>query len=136
MSLLRIVDIGAVTIFPSANITGTTGDNITLTCLAIITEDPPSEDVSFEWFFGPNNLSLFSDHNVTISSVSKSNDTYNSTLQFSPLLLSHAGVYTCRLWNYSNHAASASITVFSKHTNTVTLRLPVSFLCNRCNCWS
>ena len=120
------MDIGAVTISPAANIVAATRDNITLTCSSNITEDPPPEDVSFEWFFGPTNLSLSSQHDVNISRVSKSNGTYNSTLQFSPLLLSHTGVYTCRLWNYSNHSASANITVLSKRINTVKLILSLS----------
>lgn len=114
------VSIGEVTISPSATITGSTEDDITLTCSANITSDPPpgESDVIFEWFFGQDFSSLPS--GVMVSSVTKSGSTYSRSLDFFPLSLSHSGMYTCRLWNYSTQAASANITVFSKHP-TVTL---------------
>ena len=50
----------------------------------------------FEWFYGPNgNSSLPS--GVAISATTSINSTYTSILEFSPLLPSHAGQYTCRL---------------------------------------
>ena len=114
------MDIGAVIISFSANttetamddFTGTAGDNIALTCLASITNNIQPNDVTFEWFFNSTQRSL--PPGVTILNVSKNDSTYNSTLQFSPLLLSHAGIYTCRLWNYSTQVASAMITVNCK----------------------
>jgi hypothetical protein len=74
--------------------------------------------VTFEWFFGPDNSALPS--GVMVSDMIKSGNTYSTSLDFSPLSLSHSGMYTCRLWNYSTQAASANITVFSKHL-TVTM---------------
>ena len=105
------MDIGAVALSSSA---GTAGDNITLTCSVSITSDssPEESDIIFEWFFGSDNSSLPS--NVTVSRVTKSDTTYSSSLQFFPLSLSHTGMYTCRLWNYMIHAASAKVTVFCK----------------------
>ena len=123
------VNIGTVSIFPSvtSTVTRTAGDNFVLVCRADnIIPNPPPEDVTFEWFFGPRNSSLPT--GVTVSNVTNTSGTYSSTLQFSPLLLSHAGMYTYRLWN-SSHIASANITVFSKRTNFVAfIRLLILYL--------
>ena len=114
------MDIGAIIISFSTNttetarddFTGTAGDDITLTCLANITNVTRPNDVTFEWFFNSTQCSL--PPGVTVLNVPKNDSTYNSTLQFSPLLLSHEGMYTCRLWNYSTQMASAMITVNCK----------------------
>ena len=86
-----------VTISPSGS-TGTAGETYSLTCSATLhprfipfPSDVPSP--TFEWFFGPNNSSLPS--GVTPMATVLSNVTYTSTLQFSQLSQSHAGMYTC-----------------------------------------
>ena len=97
-----------VTISPSGS-TGTAGETYSLTCSATLhprfipfPSDVPSP--TFEWFFGPNNSSLPS--GVTPMATVLSNVTYTSSLQFSQLSQSHAGMYTCRLGpgRLANHA--------------------------------
>ena len=98
-----------MTISPSGS-TGTAGETYSLMCSATLNPDsvPFPSDVplpTFEWFFGPNNSSLpsgMTSPETTFDNV----DTYTSTLQFSPLSQSHAGMYTCRLGHgrLANHA--------------------------------
>ena len=90
------MDIGEIMVSTSAPIIGFAGNSITLMCSAVISTSPlpPSQDVIFEWFFDPENYSLPS--GVTVSNVTNSSNTYTSTLQFSPLLPSHSGLYTCQ----------------------------------------
>ena len=85
-----------ITISLSAPIIGHAGDTITLMCSTIITPDPPAQDVILEWFFGSdNNSSLPS--GVTASDTTNVNSNYISTLEFSPLLPIHVGLYTCQV---------------------------------------
>ena len=76
------------------------GEEFSLTCsatLTVIRDSQQSSDIPsspFEWFFGPNNASLPSG---VIPVAINNGDTYTSTLQFFPLIQSHAGKYTCRL---------------------------------------
>ena len=97
-------------IFPSESTTGTLGTSLTLTCLAdIVPNSIPTQDVTFEWFFGPSISSLPS--GVVKSNMSRSDNTYTSTLQFSPLQLSHEGMYTCQLWGNERLVAKTTISV-------------------------
>ena len=103
-----------MTISPSgpnhARIAGET--SFTLECSATITPNPLPDNVpspKFEWFYGPNNMSL--PFNVTMSDVTNNSSTYTSTLEFSPLRESHAGMYTCRLGGNERLAANTNITV-------------------------
>ena len=120
MWALFTVDIGEVIISFSTNITettrnlftGTAGDNITLTCSVNITNVMQLDDVKFKWLFDSPQRSLPPD--VTILNVTENGGTYNSTLHFSPLRLSHKGMYTCQLWNYTTQMASAMLTVNCK----------------------
>ena len=68
---------------------------------------------SFEWFFGPNNASLPSGVTLmpTVVSSNSTANTYTSTLQFSPLNQSLAGIYTCRLGGNARLAADTRIFV-------------------------
>ena len=112
MTVLFAVDISEMTITPSVSGIGTAGEMFTLNCSANITPNPLPEDVpppSFEWFYGPINTSLPS--GVTVSDVTNSGNTYTSTLQFSPLLVSHAGMYTCRLGGNERLAVDTNVTV-------------------------
>ena len=89
-----------MTISPSGS-TGTAGETYSLTCSTTLNSDSvpfPSgvPSPTFEWLFGPDNSSLPS--RVTSPETTLNNvDTYTSTLQFSALSESHAGMYTCRL---------------------------------------
>ena len=106
------MDIGAVSVSPAGTTTTTVGENFNLQCSVDITPNPLPENVptpSFEWFFGSNNASLPS--GVTVSSVTSSGNTYTSTLQFSPLQESYAGMYTCRLGGNARLANNAMLTV-------------------------
>ena len=64
---------------------------------------------TIDWFFGPNNASLPSGVTL-IATVMDSGNTYSSTLQFSPLQQSHAGMYKCRLGSNARLAVSTMIT--------------------------
>lgn len=69
-----------------------------LNCIAEIAPSSLSQSVFtpvFEWFYGPSYTSLPS--GVKVLNVSSTGNIYNSTLQFSHLQLSHAGMYTCQL---------------------------------------
>ena len=80
---------------------GVVGNNFSLMCSARLISpvhlptNVPSP--TFEWFFGPyGNASLPS--GVTPMETVMIDNTYTSTLQFSPTLNElHAGMYTCRL---------------------------------------
>ena len=83
-----------------------------LECSVDITTDPLPQNVpfpTFEWFFDSTNTSLPS--GVTVSDVTNSGNTYTSILQFSPLLVSHTGMYTCRFGDNRRLAANTMITV-------------------------
>ena len=100
----------------SNSLIGIAGDqDVTIVCSVNITTNPLPEGVplpSFEWFYGSTNTSLPS--GVTDSARTHSDNTYTSTLQFSPLLVSHAGMYTCRLRDNERLAASIEVTVNGK----------------------
>ena len=96
--------------------TETAEENSMIDCSADITTQSDSPTPAFEWFFGPINTSLPS--GVTVSDVTNSGNTYTSTLQFSPLQESHAGMYTCRLGGNSRLAASTSIIVNPRESSS------------------
>lgn len=78
----------------------TVGMNYSLTCSATLYRqwNPPIPDPapSFEWFFGEYGNALLPTGATPTDTVFNSG-TYTSTLQLSPLNLSYAGTYTCRL---------------------------------------
>ena len=94
-----------VTISPSTGCTATTAGerDYSLNC-SVTLFDPhhlPSgvPSPNFQWSFGgstslPSGVTAMP---TVISSSNSSSETYTSTLQFSPLSQSHAGMYTCRL---------------------------------------
>ena len=105
-----------VTISPSG-FTGTAGETYSLTCSTTLYPDsvPFPSDVplpTFEWFFGPNNSSLPSGV-TSMGTIFNDVDTFISTVQFSPLSQSHAGMYTCQL-GPGRLANSAMVTVNRK----------------------
>ena len=101
------MNIGDVSIMSNLN---TQNRGTILTCSAEISPNPLPENVpypNFKWLFGQTNSSLPS--SVTVSNVTERGNNYSSTLQFSPLLPHHAGIYTCRLGR--NERLSATIEV-------------------------
>ena len=93
----------------SEPITGIFGETITITCsVKFVPHPPPAVDVNFEWFF---DSTLPTD--VTKSNKTRKGNTYSSTLQFSPLLSAHAGIYTCHFAYVigGNKSLTASTTV-------------------------
>ena len=76
----------------------TVGEAYSLMCSAtLVTPIPLPSNIpssTFKWFSN-GNASLPS--GVTSMGTAMSNNIYTSTLQFSPLSLSHAGMYTCRI---------------------------------------
>ena len=109
------VDIGPVTIsLPAASNTAIAGTSFSLVCSATVQTQDDSPTPNFDWFFGPNNASLPS--GVTpMATAMGSGNTYSSTLLFSPLQQSHAGMYTCRLGSNARLAVSAMITVNGRY---------------------
>ena len=110
--LFILVNVNKVTISPPGPITATAGKTFTLECSADIAPSPLHQNVPsqwLEWFFGPTNASLPS--GVTVSNETISDNSYTSTLLFSSLRGSHAGMYTCRLRGNKTLAAITMIAV-------------------------
>ena len=86
---------GKLIISPSVPTIKCAGEIFSLVCSADIYPLLINGSLSiFEWFF--DNTTVPS--GVTVSNVMKrGNTTYTSTLQFSPLLIIHSGMYTCRI---------------------------------------
>ena len=106
---------------PSINHIHVAGEYFILQCSITIAPNPLPLNVSppmFEWLFGPDNSSLPS--GVTVSHMINNGNTYNSTLQFSPLRHFHAGSYTCRFGSNERLAATSRvITVSSKSSSLI-----------------
>ena len=82
------------------------GESYSLICTATLVDPVPlPSDVpppTFEWFFGLNGSVSLSSGVIPMATITASSNnsisiTYTSTLQFSPLIQSHAGMYMCRL---------------------------------------
>ena len=109
-SFLCSVNISTIEIDLSAPLTQSAGNSLSLMCSSIISFIPPPRDMIFEWFFSPNgNASL--PPGVTASHVTNISSNYTSTLEFSPLLPSHAGTYTCQLGGNQKLQKTAEISV-------------------------
>ena len=94
-----------MTITPSGS--SIAGENSSLVCSANIVTHEDTPRPHFQWFFGPNNNSLPFRPPMTTNSM----NTYTSTLQFSPLSQSRAGMYTCRLGGNARLAARTTLMV-------------------------
>ena len=101
------MNIGAVNITHSGYQSSTAGGNATLVCSAIIEPQPNTSRPHFEWFIGPRNNSL----PFQTPTTTNNGNTYSSTLQFSPLNQSYAGMYTCRLGGNARLAARTMLTI-------------------------
>ena len=79
----------------------TVGEAYSLMCSAtLVTPIPLPSNISsptFEWLLNDSNGNASLPSGVTRMGTVMSNNTYTSTLQFSPLSLSHAGMYTCQI---------------------------------------
>ena len=112
--LFSLVEIGEVTISPTSSMNSVAGENLILECSSNVNPLPENlTPPSFDWLFGPSNASLLTDA-ISIATMLGSN-TYISTLQFSPLSQSHAGMYTCRLGGNERLAAIVTVTVNGIH---------------------
>ena len=98
------------------------GDTITITCSTEFVPyvyPPPTVNVNFEWFFGPDNSTLPADIDVIKSRITKNSSTYSTTLRFSPLQSTHEGMYTCHFYvNRGNIHLTASTLVLSQSPTT------------------
>ena len=96
-----IVSIGEVTISPSGSSSGSPGDDFSLTCSATTINNSPLPSnvpsLTFGWFYGLSGNASLPFGVTPMATVSSNGNTYTSTLQFSSLNQSHAGMYTCRL---------------------------------------
>ena len=106
--LLSLVYFGSIDgIFVTFSPSGSTiaGETYSLTCSATLraNRNPPSPETyimplsEFEWFFGPNGNDPLPFGLTPTATVLGTDETYRSTLEFSPLSQSHTGNYTCRL---------------------------------------
>ena len=92
------------------------GGNSMLMCSASIATQSDTPRPHFQWFYGPNNYSLpFRQSPMTTNS----GNMYSSTLQFSPLNQSHAGMYTCRLGGNARLAARTTLIVNGMHAGII-----------------
>ena len=89
----------SVTLTPSGP--GVVGNNFSLMCSArLISPIPLPANIhspTLEWFFGPHGNASLPSGVTPMATVWMIGNTYTSTLQFSPLNLSHAGMYICRI---------------------------------------
>ena len=97
-----------MTISVSGSSTSTVGGNASLVCSASIMTQSDTPRPHFQWFFGPNNGTLPLQTPMT---TTNSGNIYTSTLQFSPLSQSQAGMYTCRLGGNERLAARTTLIV-------------------------
>ena len=98
--MLSLVSIETVNISrsPTNSSSASAGDIFSLTCSATISDDLlPSEAQAptFRWFFGPRGNTMLPSGVTSMRTILSSGNSYTSTLQFSPLSQSHAGMYTC-----------------------------------------
>ena len=98
------LNVDHVTFSPSTGSTTTTAGQRGYSLICSSTLYQPSRlpsglpSLNFQWSFG-GSTSLPSGVTAmpTVMSSNSTSETYSSTLQFSPLSQSHAGMYTCRL---------------------------------------
>ena len=86
----------------SSSGSNTAGAVYSLMCSSILNSDSiplpnNARAPTFEWSFGPNGSDPLPSGVTDMGTTSSDSITFTSTLQFSPLNLSHAGNYTCRL---------------------------------------
>jgi hypothetical protein len=97
----------------SAPIIGYAGDTIpNITCSTII--NPLPQNATFTWLFSPDSISNLSlPSGVIVSNEIANSNNFTSTLQFSPLLPSHAGMYVCQFGGSQRLQRTAEISVIN-----------------------
>ena len=125
------VNINTITVSLTAPVTGFAGNCLSLICSSVISFFPPPRDMIFEWFFGPNGNSSLPTGVIT-PDVTNISSNYTSTLEFSPLLPIHAGLYTCQFGGNQKLRKNASVTVnlegiFCEWIESLTLVYPAFF---------
>ena len=111
------VNSGRPVITPSIMNTGTIGELFNLTCSVDISPYPLPDNVkppTFEWTHDTANEILPS-VSLTLSNTTTSSATYSTVLQFSPLLESHSGSYTCKVGGNELLQAIATLYVTGAH---------------------
>ena len=110
------MDIGPVSITPSAPLTVTVGRTVNLQCSVDITPHPlPAGTLTpvFEWFFGRTFAQPLT------STTTNSGSTYTSTYNITAVRESDAGMYTCRLRGNQRTAVNTVIIVGSGEAKVV-----------------
>ena len=110
--------IGAISISPAGPIIKASQESFSLNC-SLPFSNPLPQGVStpkLEWFFNSAN-SIFP-HGVMMSNTtSMTGNVSISSLNFSPLLESHTGIYMCQIEGNGRQVATIMITVFSIQIN-------------------
>ena len=112
------VNSGRPVITPSIMNTGTIGELFNLTCSVDISPYPLPDNVkppTFEWTNDTANQIILPSVLLTTSNTTTSSATYSSILQFSPLLESHSGNYTCKVGGNEILQANATLNVTGAH---------------------
>jgi hypothetical protein len=137
------VDISVIRISVSAPIIGYAANTIpNITCSATI-RSPPSplpQDATVTWLFSPDSISNLSlPSGVIVSNEIANSNNFTSSLQFSPLLPSHAGMYVCQFGSSEGLQRTAEISVINNCESSVKLMhsLPhdVSIIFSRYDDW-
>ena len=113
----------------------TIGETYLLTCSATLIDPVPLPSTvplpTFKWFVGLNaseslssGITVVPMSTVTASSSNSMTIIYTSTVQFSPLIHSHAGMYTCQL-GAGSPVNSAMVTVNGNYTDTYHYEVPI-----------
>ena len=103
------MDIGSVSITPSASLTAFAGQTVTLQCSVVITPHPlPANSATpeFEWFFGQT-----FNQPLTPTTNTNSGGTYTSTYSITSAMESDEGMYTCRLRGNQRTAVNTMVIV-------------------------
>ena len=82
----------------AASSTNTAGQTYMLVCSATVTETTSDPQLTFTWLHYGSDITPDTTYTRMVSTAMDPGDcSYSSTLTFSPLAVSHAGTYTCRV---------------------------------------
>ena len=109
------MDIDAIGISPTGPIIKTSQESFSLNCSLHLSSNSLPQGVpapNLVWFFNSINSSF--SHGVMMSNTMNiTGNTYIHSLNFSPMLESHTGMYTCQIKGNGRQAATIMITIFS-----------------------
>ena len=117
-----------ITFSPSGNINKSVGSSFTLNCSVVFTANVLPQNIPFptiEWSYSDTTRSTSTSSlpsDVTVADVIRIGDTYISSLQFSALLESHAGIYTCQVGGNKMLLNYTTIST-SKQTNCIQINI-------------